>query len=245
MEDVMKFSLSFLTALILSLFLFSCSESTDTSDNPNVKVIAEMSSNVVANSVIQSKNPALQASSIDSIEIKNFRLLMSRLKFQAVKGDNDPNGDEHEMKAGPFLLKLDSTGGSFTLANGEIPEGTYSRIKFELHRFDSNELSEWVDDSVYGDFATSDRFTVIIDGIIYENGQTEEFNFSSEPVANLWLDFDPEVTFDEENSYTVVIELDPNLAFIGKDGILDPRVTKDANDIRNAIKDAFKGVKKK
>ncbi len=233
-----------ISIILLSVFLFSCSETTDFSSKPYVKVIAEMNSNVVSNAMMTIKNPDVQANDIDSIVIKDFRILLSRLKFQAKTGDNDSNADEHEMKAGPFVLQLDSTGTSFTLANGEIPTGTYSKIKFELHRFDSNELTQWTDAPVYGDFATKDRYSVIIDGVIFEEDLQEEFTFNATVTANLMLDFEPEIVFEEGVDYTIVLEIDPNSAFVGKDGILDPRIQKDANDIENAIKSAFKALKK-
>ncbi|MFC2131286.1 hypothetical protein ACFLSQ_07615 [Bacteroidota bacterium] len=233
-----------ISAILLSVFLFSCSETTDSSDNPYVKVVAEMNSNVVSNAMMTVKNPDIQANDIDSIVIKDFRILLSRLKFQAKTGDNDPNDDEHEMKVGPFILQLDSTGNSFTLASGEIPEGIYSKIKFELHRFSGDELDTFKDDPVYGEFATEDRYSAIISGVIFEAELQDEFTFNATVTANLMLEFEPEIVFEEGGDYTIVLELDPDSAFIGKDGILDPRIQKDANDIENAIKSAFKALKK-
>jgi len=232
-------------AIVLSLLNFSCSETTNPSDAPNVKIIAQLTSNVVNINTLLQKKPNIQESSIDSIIIKDFRVLMSRLKFQAMTADNDPNGDEHEMKAGPFLMRLDSTGKAFTLANGTLPKGTYSKIKFELHRFSSSEITNYVNDDVFGDFATPDRFSVIIKGVIYEAETSEEFIFNGTVTANLMLNFDPQITFEEGENYTINLDVDPNTAFISGDSILDPRVKKDANNIDNAVKDAFKSIKKK
>ncbi|MFH1051085.1 MAG: DUF4382 domain-containing protein [bacterium] len=241
----MKKLFLFSYAVFIAMILFSCSETTEPSDDPNVKVIAQMTSNLVDVNAIRAKRPDIQASTIDSIVIKDFRILLSRLKFQSKTGDNDPNYDDHEMKAGPFLMNLDSTGKAFTLANGTIPEGTYSKIKFELHRFSTDEAETYVNDAIYGDFATIYRYSFIIKGIIYENASAEEFTFNGTVTANLMLDFEPEITFEEGENYTIALDIDPNLAFISGNSLLDPRVQKDANDIENNLKDIFKSVKKK
>ncbi len=232
-------------AVIIAVMNYSCSESTDPSDDPNVKVVAQMTSNVVDVSAMKAKQPDFQASTIDSIVIKDFRILLSEMKFQSKTADTNQNSDDHVMKSGPFLMNLDSTGKAFTLANGSIPKGTYSKIKFELHRFSSSETPNYVDDAVFADFATTERYSVIIKGLIFEDGASEEFTFNGTVTANLWLNFDPEITFEEGENYTISLDIDPNSAFISGNTILDPRVQKDANDIDNAVKDAFKSVKKK
>jgi len=232
-------------AVIIAVMNYSCSESTDPSDDPNIKVVAQMTSNVVDVNAMKAKHPDFQASTIDSIVIKDFRILLSEMKFQQIIDDEDSVTNDRTMKSGPFLLKLDSTGKSFTLADGPFSRGRYSKIKFELHRFSASETTNYVNDEIYGDFATADRYSVIIKGLIYENGVSEAFVFNGTVTANLWLKFDPDVVFYDTGDYTITLDIDPNSAFISGNTILDPRVQKDANDIDNAVKDAFKSVKKK
>lgn len=238
----MKKIFLFLLLTGFSLVNFSCSETTEPSDNPIVKVQAQMTDRVVNINAIRLKKPDIQASTIDSIVIKDFRILLSRLKFQSKSSDSVAG--EKEIKAGPFLLQLDSTGKAFTMANGTIPKGTYSKIKFELHRFSSSESPNFANDSVYKDFATTERYSVIIKGLIYENNTSVPFTFNGTVTANLTLNFSPEVEFDEGGSYTILLDIDPNSAFIIGNKILDPRIQKDSNDIDNAVKESFKSVKK-
>jgi hypothetical protein len=228
------------SALMISLM--SCSETTDPSSNPTVKVEALMTNNTISPSVFKIKNPDIQIGAIDSIIIKEYRILLSRLKFAGL----DSTQNEKELKAGPFLLVLDSTGKSFVLANGEIPAGTYSKIKFEMHRFASSEISQYANNQTFKDFATAERYSTIIKGLIYIDGQPEEFIFNGTATANLMLNFSPEIIFNENADYVVQMEIDPNAALLNNRGeILDPNTEKDSNDINNAIKDAFKSVKKK
>lgn len=239
----MKNIINIISLVMVIALLVACSE-TEPSGNPSVKVVGQMSDNVASSSTIKQKSPDLQIGTIDSIKIKECRILISRLILHSNTTVGDSAEGDNLIKAGPFLFKLDSTGRSFTIASGTVPAGNYDKIKFELHRFSSSELSQYQNSSEFSDFATSERYSVIIKGEIYESGTIEDFTFNGTVTANLTLNFESVLVLSEGENYTVALNLDPNLVFLSGNIILDPLNFMDSNNIEINIRSAFRAIKK-
>ena len=231
----------FLSAfIIITSFISSCTDSTSPNEG-TVNIVGEMLNPKVAMIQNTSNKNGIQASEVDSIKVTSVRFLISEMKLHPTKTDTT-NGKT--LKVGPFVYAVTDTGSIVQLTTNSIPVGNYEKIKFEFHRFSSSEKSQYVTDPILKDFATDNRFTMIITGVFYKYGVANDFTFNSQATANLSLNLDPAVNVIEGGTTTISIQIDPTL-FFKKDGvILDPSILKNQNDIENLIKNTIKALKK-
>jgi hypothetical protein len=238
----MKTLMMFFAILLIAITLNSCSESNDPSDDVSVSVKSHLLSETAGGKIAVSKDGNILKSEVDSIKINKVRILLSRIMFHSDAEKNDSTNNL--LKTGPYLFVGDTSGTYFDLANGALPKGLYDKIKFEMHRFSGSELGEYVNNEVFTDFATQDRFSAIIDGIVYEAGQEEVFTYHGTPTANLSLKFDPSIEFVDGQANEISSQIDPMDLFSSGTTIYDPRDPKNQNDIDNLIKKAIKAIKK-
>jgi phospholipase/lecithinase/hemolysin len=130
------------------------------------------------------------------------------------------------------------------LVNASVPPGVYEKIKFELHRFSTSEANQYANDATLKDFATADRYSILIEGITYKDGNPTLFNFKAQTTANLSLKFEPSLNLNVNTNNTIAIQLDPDFFFKKWESILDPADTKNLNDIENTIINTIKAIKK-
>ncbi|TAL67935.1 MAG: hypothetical protein EPN82_12735 [Bacteroidetes bacterium] len=237
----MQSLLSFIVICIL-FFLAGCSESTDSGNNATVNIRSEMAQGTVSIAELSNKENSILKSEVDSLRISRIRILLSEIKFHSEAEQND--SVDKLFKAGPFLFIGDSTGTYFELANGQIPAGIYEKIKFEIHRFNSGDLVQYQNDAVFKDFATSERFSVIIEGISYKSGIAAAFTYKGTPTANLSLKFEPSLNLQANITTNVYLQVSPVDLLKSGNSVLDPSDSTNANDIDNLIKAAIKAVKK-
>jgi len=145
--------------------------------------------------VTNSTTSSFQAEIVDSLVVTNARVLISAIKMH--NSDNDESEDE-SIKTGPYVLHADSTGEVSVLFDTEIEEGDYNKIKFEIHKLSGSEITQYADDPVFGEFATSDRNTIYIDGYYYTGGEKKYFNFVSNQTENLMLTLDEPIDIDDD-----------------------------------------------
>lgn len=228
-----------------ALVISSCSESSTSNDNADVKLVANMlEENVsVFQSIKGSGNRTQDSETADSLRILKIRLLVSNIKlFSKFSDNNESNGQV--VKTGPALITADTSGYLITFAQGAVKEGNYEKIKLEFHRFPTSELANYANDSVFADFATPERYSCIIDGIRYAAGKAEAFTYNATTTANLSLKFDPAVEMDKDNINILLTELSPDLVFTDKGSLLDPADPGNANKIDNNIQYIIKSVRK-
>lgn len=224
--------------LLISVILFSCSDST----SPDSSSITVQSRMINAGVSITNNKSDSNIESVDAIEVTNIRLLLKRIMFhEKTKNDEESN----LLKEGPFVAEGDFAENYFQLTTGTLPPGSYDKVKFEIHRFSSSEYSNYSNDPLLKDFATEDRYSVIIEGTVTEGSKKEYFVYYGTVTANLSLQFDPDLTIEKSSDTKVAIEIDAtNLFYDKQNNLLDPRDPMNSNDIDNNVRDAVKYVKK-
>jgi hypothetical protein len=233
-----------LSSLMLTLMLVisSCSETTTTDDQATIKIQSQMSLSVSQLIDLDFKGDNIQRTEVDSVKIISTRILLSRIKFHLEKDSND--AIDKEFKTGPFLFVGDENGSFFNLTDGLIPAGSYNKIKFEIHRFNSSDLSQYQNHAIFKDFATSNRHSVIINGFAYKNGNAFAFTYYGSPTANLTMKFEPSLVCEENSTTNICLQINPITLFKSGNSVCDPRDNGNMNDIDNLIKTAIKAVKK-
>lgn len=227
--------------VFVALIIGACSESTSPAKDPDIKIVGELAEKVVKSIAISESGDKIQANEVDSIKIIRIRILMSRMKLFLT--NEDANAGK-ELKTGPFIYDLDGTGNLIKLSENSVLPGIYEKIKFEFHRFSPSDLSQYENDAVFRDFATPDRYSILIEGITYKNDNPSIFMFKSQTTANLMLKFEPSLNLTANSNTTVSIQLNPNDFFKKWTSILDPNDPNNANDIENAIINTIKALKK-
>lgn len=221
------------------LFLVACEDDSSSPEGmADIQIYSDISNETVS-SELAGKISQLMDSHVDSINVSEMRVLISRIKFHRTE---KAVGEDNDFKAGPFLLRADSTGDAYTIAEGTVPEGSYDKIKFELHRFSGSEVDEFDGDPVFGDFATNDRYSVIIEGTYYSGGEETAFIFNGDVTANLSLNFEPAVELTDDDENPITLEFDPVSLFMDNGTLMTP-TNENENEIEKNIKDAIKAYK--
>lgn len=158
------------------------------------------------------------------------------------QNDNLSSGEVIKME--PFVYDLSLTGGLAVLGNNDVPSGMYEKIKIEIHRFSTSELTHYENDSEFREFATPERHTILIEGITYKDENPTTFVFKSNAVANLQLKLEPILNLKDASTTTIVVEVDPNFFFKKWESILDPNDPNNAEDIENSLMNTIKAFKK-
>jgi hypothetical protein len=176
----------------------------------------------------------------DSLRISRVRVLISELKLHRDK--EDTLAGDKLVKIGPMMITID-TAGTHVFATSTVPPGSYDKLKFEFHRFSSNEVGQYLNDTNFAAFVTNERSTFVIDGTVYNNGVATPFEYKSNVTANLEFKFDNVLDLAAGSNTVIAVVVDPVLIF--KDGqVLDPRDPGNANKIDNAIKSAIRALKR-
>lgn len=227
---------------ILALVVQSCSDDT-TNPATQVEIFAEMSSKTAQVILPDKDNTIKQAfgDNADSIRISKVRILVKRLKLHR-SAEDTVSGDK-EVKAGPFLITIDSAG-QRSISSSTIQDGSYDKVKFEIHRFSSSEISTYLNDPIFADFVTGDRYSTIIDCRVFKNGQSFPYSFRSEATSNLSLALDPPFTINNGTVGALLLQLQPSLTFKIGGELLDPRDPRNKKDIENGLKKAIRALKR-
>ncbi len=237
MKTIPKLSL----LIVFSILIAACSDTTSPTEDPVIKTIGELETPYVTTMNVLKKNDQIMENEVDSIKIIRIRILMSEMKLFAAD-DNSEIGKV--IKTDPFVYDLSLTGGLTVLSENEVSAGTYDKVKLEFHRFSASQLNEYENELVFKDFATADRYSIIIEGITYKADNPSTFVFKSQMTANLSLMFEPPISLNNGSHTTLSISLNPNFFFKKWGSIIDPADPKNLNDIENTIKNTMKAIKK-
>lgn len=228
-----------------ALTMVGCSDdTTGTGSDATVAMKGELTSSSVS-STLRKEDENFTITSIgeevDSIKVTRVRILVSQMKLH--RSNADTTTGDNTVKTAPMLITIDSAG-TRTFTTATVPAGSYDKIKFEFHRFSSSEVPTYLNDTVYTDFVTNDRYTFIIDGRLFKDGVTTPFTYRSDATANLSLKFDPAIDLAAGSSTSLVLQVDPVAVFKSGSAVLDPRDNKNESSIDNAIKAAVKALKR-
>lgn len=208
-----KKSILILAALISTAAFYGCGEDTVSpqADNLGFNGMSSMDSIGDAQNVLI----------LDTVKI-----LIKDIKLNVANTAEDLKN----FKVGPFVLFLNMSSNINYISTALIPDGSYDKIKFEIHKLNDNEV---LPDPEFADI--NGRYSVIVKGWYQGN----YFIYKSSKSAHQILSFPNHVPVSAGlSNLTMVVK--PYIWFI-KDGIyLDPRDTLNTNDIDNNIKDNIK-----
>ncbi len=255
MESKMMYQKLIVAIMLVGVLAISaCSDDDPASSNDQatLNIQAEMTQSVVSRTMKKDGNVSTQhGGAVDSLSVSRVRILISELKLH----QSDNSSGDKVVKSDPILLEIDSTG-TTAVTTAEIPTGSYDKLKFEFHRFSSSEIAMYENDPLFSDFVTDGRYTFIIEGTLYEEGQAIPYTFNSDATANLSLQLYTEIggfidtagvqpfVINTGSNNTVVIQIDPVSLFKDGGNVLDPRDSENAHDLDDAIEDVIKAVKK-
>ena len=150
----------FILALGPSLVFYACKDLAVDPWGGEISMLARYTSGTPS-SVIVPKAGLLQAG-VDSIKVSRARFVLNRIQLS-----ND--GDSSEFKSIPFILEPSLTGSLQQMLVSGIKYGTYSRVKFKVHRVDPSDRDSLPADqqATFADFLAGDQFSVIIEGTAY------------------------------------------------------------------------------
>lgn len=225
MKKLLIFSL-----MLSSIIFIACSESTSPSKS-NVSFISSLSSPTITPSVNKKQDEVM--SDVTELKIKKIRILMNEIKVSL-------NNEDKKVKIGPAVYTVTPDSQLVEFANTELPVGNVNKVKFEFHRFSSSEIADYENNVIFKDFATNDRYSVIINGTKKVGGTEIDFEYKSKMTANLTYNFAPPLVIEESKLNIFVFKFHPELVFKKDGNIIDPDDSKNFNDIDNLLRDAIK-----
>ena len=155
------------------------------------------------------------------IIIDSVKVLFKDIKLN-VSGSNDSTN----FKVGPYMLKANLQTGVNTITSGMIPEGTYDKVKFEIHKLENNETPP---DPEFAD--STNRYSIVVKGSYLG----VPFIFKSDKSAHQKLTFPNSLVVTAETSNITILMM-PYVWFIKNGVYMDPNLSANKNDIENNIK---------
>ena len=180
---------------------------------------------------------SLQKITDNTLTIDSVKILIRDVKlgYEAEsEEDNGNDGKEASVKVGPFVVHLNLAGTTTEFAVSSIPEGTYNKVKFKIHKIEASEnppdpeFKEGDDSSL--------RYSVIVKG----NFNMQPFIYKSRKSAHQKIQLDEPLVVIENTAANLSITVDPSTWFLKGGKVLDPNNPDNRNDIDNNIKDSFK-----
>jgi hypothetical protein len=184
-----------------------------------------------------STNLAASDAGIQSIRVTSARVLISRLMLH-VEGQPDAE-DNRLVVAGPIVLRGYDSSPSL-LARAQLTTNTYDAVKFELHRFQPNELSMYAGDTAFSVFATPERYSIVIEGLLNDS---VPFAYYTNITANLTLPFDNAIIVNDAGMANIELQFNSLAAFSAEGILLDPRLPTNKILIDNQLRAAFRASK--
>lgn len=152
-----------------------------------------------------------------------------------VELETEPSSESIHLQINPFAVNLNSLNSAQLVASVNIPEGTYNKIKFQIHKPEDNETPP--DPEFKTGESGNQRFSVIVKGIY--NGNS--FVYKSRKTANLVFSLSNSLLI-QQGSRNLTMIINPSQWFIDGSSILDPRESSNENKIDNNIKNSFRSI---
>lgn len=229
---------------IISLLAIACNETSTQSTDQGTGQISLVSV-FENNSSLAKLNPANVSgiSAVDSISITRARFLIRNVRFKTEIGDSI------EFKSAPTVVDLDIDGGTNPIQVLNVPPASYQRLEFRIHRLDPDDPQDkpYAGLPEFADFIAGDRYSMIIEGMVYANQAStgSPFTFRSRDNESQRHELFPPLQISESDQVVEVrLVIDSGGWFIGSDGsLLDPRVedneSKISKNLINSIEADF------
>ncbi len=246
-----------LIGLILSVAVIGCSKSSNPLSSSSGTTPVSLSVAFSNSGTPVGLRKVSGVNSVDSLRIDSAVVVLQRIKFEShidsVTVDTSGNGTDTETEdpnvtfMGPFIVHIRDTV-AINFANQTLPAGTYTGIKFKIHRMqagekgeDSDEMNHHSNMMIPVDTSLAGS-SIIVWGAVKKNGVWRQFTYR----YNDELEFKIKGNFTVASaSSTVQVALNFNMGSWFVDpysgGLLDPTNTSGDNLdlIRHAIKMSF------
>ncbi len=167
----------------------------------------------------------------DTVILSSAKVLIKEIEFE-----NDALEDSAELEIGPFLVNLNLAGGLTEIATGDLPNGTYDKIKFEIHKAEDDGETHG-DTAFYNGPADDERFSFIISGTYNDTA----FTYKSQKGVEQESDLNPPIVIsDSLKDVNVTLIVNPSGWFKKNGNFLDPRNEANRSDIDDNIKNSFR-----
>lgn len=191
-------------------------------------------------------------SAVDSITLTRVRVVLRNIRLKAEDGENEVEMDTEEhgdnktgndssnSKLAPFVLELNLNGSSQQISISNVPFGTYDEFKFQIHRVNQNEISNLspAEQAKFADFLSGEKYSIIIEGNVYMNGQAKPFTFKSKIDAEFELKLSPKLVVNQTQiTLNITLAVSPAGWFVDSNGaLIDPSDPNNANLINSNLK---------
>lgn len=181
-----------------------------------------------------------EGSTVDSVQLSRAIFLLRDIKFKT-RGD----ADSCNFRTSPFVLELNLSGVVQEIGVQSAPFGTYRRVEFDIHRLDSAEYNALPASErlQFQEFMAGDRYSMIIDGVVYRKGQSpQNFIFRSRVNAKQKIELDPLLVIDSGSPVAnATLSINSVSWFRSSSGILlDPTDPKEENTISDNLSSAIR-----
>ncbi len=226
-------------AFALFVLFNGCKDSPTTSDGGQVSFTVRYVS--TPRTTILAKASAVMA--VDSLRITRARVVVNNIDFEG--GDEDSENDDMEFSTAPMVVELNLADSIQTLIAANVPFGSYSEIEIEIKAPDDSALAALspADRAAFADFVAGPRYSVIIEGVQYQNGATtpQPFVFSSAIYAEQESELNPPLVVSADNPMTnITMAVYSAVWFVGPGGaLLDPTDPGNKTTIAQNIKQSI------
>ncbi|MGH7491029.1 MAG: hypothetical protein ACREOO_01405 [bacterium] len=227
-----------LFTLMILVVINGCNNSPTGSSGGQVSLTVRNFSNPTA--TILAKITAPMA--VDSIQITRARLLVSSIDFEG--GDDQSDGDDMEFMTAPAVIELSMTDTVQSIAIANIPNGSYSEIEIEISTVSDSDLAALspADLAPFADFIAGTRYSVIISGMVYQNGMgPQPFVFNSAIYAEQEYELNPPLVVSPASpTANVTLAVYSANWFVGPNGVLlDPTDPANRTTIERNLKQSI------
>jgi hypothetical protein len=135
---------------------------------------------------------------VDSIMITRTRLLINSIDFDG--GDDESDSDDMEFSTKPMVVTFGAMDTVAIVAVANVPFGSYDEVDIEIYplKFAYLDTLSPTDSLALANFAKY-GYSIIVDGMIYKNGNAVSFTFSSAVYVEQEYEFDPLLIVSADN----------------------------------------------
>lgn len=192
--------------------------------------------NPAGNSNNISDNLTLSVMSDGSVSDDNEIIITeAKCLIGKVELETEPSSTSIYLPLNPFVVNLNSFSSAQLIASVNIPQGTFNKIKFQIHKPEDNETPP--DPEFKTGESGNQRFSVIIKGTY--NGNS--FIYRSGKSVNLVFSLNNLLTVGETYRNLTFL-INPSQWFTNNNTTIDPRNSSFEDIIDDNIKNSFKRI---